>query len=176
MQQAENWGARTPRSQHDSRPGPHPPPAGASGLCLPSQNHALELSLLFGHSVVSDSLQAHGLPHARLPCPSLPPGGCSNSRPSRPLSPPSPPPPIFAASGSFPMTGLKPQKRVLSPLWRIKGQDQNAGRVGRQGSLFLLCGCLPLGVSSWGEGEISTPSGKTSSRHIGAPLNDLSEP
>ena len=30
---------------------------------------------------MSDSLQPHGLRHARLPCPSLPPGVCSNSRP-----------------------------------------------------------------------------------------------
>ena len=37
--------------------------------------------LLFSHSVVSDSLWTHGLQHARLPCPSPPPGACSNSCP-----------------------------------------------------------------------------------------------
>ena len=37
--------------------------------------------LLFSRSVVSDSLQPHGLQHARLPCPSLSPRACSNSRP-----------------------------------------------------------------------------------------------
>ena len=37
--------------------------------------------LLFGHSVVSNSLWPHGLQHARLPCPSLSPGVCSNSCP-----------------------------------------------------------------------------------------------
>ena len=37
--------------------------------------------LLFSHSVVSDSLQPHGMQHARLPCPSLSPGACSNSCP-----------------------------------------------------------------------------------------------
>ena len=31
---------------------------------------------------MSDSLQPHGLQHARLPCPSLSPGVCSNSHPS----------------------------------------------------------------------------------------------
>jgi len=36
----------------------------------------------FSHSVVSDSLQPHGLQHARLPCPSPTPGACSNSCPS----------------------------------------------------------------------------------------------
>ena len=33
-------------------------------------------------SVMSDSLRPHGLQHARLPCPSLQPGGYSNSCPS----------------------------------------------------------------------------------------------
>ena len=36
----------------------------------------------FSHSVVSDSLRAHGLQHARLPCPSPTPRAYSNSRPS----------------------------------------------------------------------------------------------
>ena len=38
-------------------------------------------SVQFSCSVVSDSLQPHGLQHTRLPCPSLPPGACSNSCP-----------------------------------------------------------------------------------------------
>ena len=39
------------------------------------------LLLLFSHYVVSDYLWPHGLQHARLPCPSLSPGVCSNSCP-----------------------------------------------------------------------------------------------
>ena len=39
-------------------------------------------SVQFGHSVVSDYLQPHGLQHARLPCPSSTPRACSNSHPS----------------------------------------------------------------------------------------------
>ena len=35
----------------------------------------------FSHSVVSDSLQPHGLQHARPPCPSPPPGVYTNSCP-----------------------------------------------------------------------------------------------
>ena len=35
----------------------------------------------FSHSVMSDSLQSHGLQHARLPCPSPSPGVCSNACP-----------------------------------------------------------------------------------------------
>ena len=41
--------------------------------------HFLQRLLLFSHSVVSDSLQPHGLQHARLPCPSPSPGVCLNS-------------------------------------------------------------------------------------------------
>ena len=36
----------------------------------------------FSRWVVSDSLQPHGLQHARLPCPSSTPGACSKSCPS----------------------------------------------------------------------------------------------
>ena len=35
----------------------------------------------FSHSVMSDSLQLHGLQHARFPCPSSTPKACSNSCP-----------------------------------------------------------------------------------------------
>ena len=40
-----------------------------------------KFTLLFSHSVVSNSLQPHGLQHARPPCPSPTPGDYSNSRP-----------------------------------------------------------------------------------------------
>ena len=38
-------------------------------------------SVQFSYSVVSNSLQPHGLLHTRLPCPSPTPGACSNSCP-----------------------------------------------------------------------------------------------
>ena len=47
-------------------------------LYLPSL--LLNFLLLFGSSIVPDSLWPHGLQHARLPCPSLFPRACSNSR------------------------------------------------------------------------------------------------
>ena len=65
------------------------------------------------HSVVSNSLWPHGLQHARLPCPSLPPEVCSSSCPlsqwcyptiSSSVSPFSFCPQSFPASGSFPMS------------------------------------------------------------------------
>ena len=54
-----------------------------------SQGHWAEFPVLnrrfslvqFSHSVVSKSLQPHGLQHARLPCPSPTPGAYSNSCP-----------------------------------------------------------------------------------------------
>ena len=64
---------------------------------------------------MSNSLQPHGLQHARLPCPSLSPRACSNSRPlsqwchptmSSFVIPLSPCLQSFPASGSFPMSQL----------------------------------------------------------------------
>jgi len=57
-------------------------------FCETENKELTGLLLLFGHSVMSDSLQPHGLqhtrlpcPHARLPCPSPSPRACSNSCP-----------------------------------------------------------------------------------------------
>ena len=73
------------------------------------------LSVQFSHSVVSDSLQPHGLPHVRLPCPSPTPGAFSNSCPLSRwchsaiwsyVVPFSSCPQSLPASGSFPMSRL----------------------------------------------------------------------
>ena len=61
-------------------------------------------SVQFSNSVMSNSLQPHGLQHARLPCPSPPPGVYSNSCPLSPWFHPtissslSPSPPAFNLS------------------------------------------------------------------------------
>ena len=69
----------------------------------------------FSCSVVSDSLQPHGLQHARPPCPSPTPGVYPNSSPLRRWCHPTISPSIipfssclqsFPASGSFPMSQL----------------------------------------------------------------------
>ena len=49
---------------------------------LSSKADQTSCSVQFSHSVVSESLQPHGLQHARLPCPSPTPRACSNSCPS----------------------------------------------------------------------------------------------
>ena len=69
--------------------------------------------MLFSRSVMSDSLQPHGLQHARLPCPSPSPGASSTSCPlsrwsyltiSSSVVPFSSCPQSFPASGYFPMS------------------------------------------------------------------------
>ena len=73
------------------------------------------VSVQFSLSVVSDSLQPHGLQLARLPCPSPTPGGYSNSCPLHRWCHPTISSSIvpfsfclqsFPASGSFPMSQL----------------------------------------------------------------------
>ena len=73
-----------------------------------TQSPARGFSSVQFSSVVSNSLQPHGLQHARLPCPSPTPGACSNSRPlshstvSSSVVPFSSRLQSFPASGSFP--------------------------------------------------------------------------
>ena len=54
----------------------------AKGHILFSENSLPTSVVQFGHSVMSDCLQPHGLQHARLPCPSPTPRAYSNSCPS----------------------------------------------------------------------------------------------
>ena len=49
-------------------------------VCLVQTYHIA--SVQFSRTVMSNSLQPHGLQHARLSCPSPTPGDCSNSCPS----------------------------------------------------------------------------------------------
>ena len=83
-------------------------------LCHCSEKAAIS-SVQFSHSVVSDSLQPHGLQHTRLPCPSPTPGAYTNSCPlsqrchptfSSCVVPFSSCPQSFPASESFPMSWL----------------------------------------------------------------------
>ena len=91
---------------------------------------------LFSHSVMSNSLQLHGLQHARFPCPSPSPGNCSNSCPlsqwchptiSSSVIPFSSCLQSFPVSGSFPVSALHirwPKYwtfSFISPLINIQG-------------------------------------------------------
>ena len=101
--------------------------------------------LLFSHSVVSDSLQPHGLQHGRLSCPSLSPGACSNSCPlsrwchptiSSSVAPISSCPQSFPASGTFPMSQL------------FKSGGQSIGASASPSVLPMnIQGWIPLGLT-----------------------------
>ena len=84
-------------------------------VCIPNWSTGTLLLLLFSNSVVSNSFQPHRLQHASPPCPSPPPGVCSNSCPlswwchptiSSSVIPFSSCLQSFPASGSFPMSQL----------------------------------------------------------------------
>ena len=95
--------------------------------------------LLFSCSVVSDSLRPHEQQHARLPCPSLSPGDCSNSCPlswwchptiSSSVLPFSSCPQSFPASGSF----------LMGQLFTSGGQS-----IGASASALVL----PVNIQGW---------------------------
>ena len=107
-------------------------------MCL-NANPSFLQPVQFSHSVVSDSLQPHGLQHARLSWSSLFPGVCSNSCPlsrwCRPTISSSVIPfssclQSFPASGSFPM----------SQLFTSGGQSIGAS---------ALASVLPTNIQDW---------------------------
>ena len=96
-------------------------------------------SVQFSRSVVSNSLQPHGLQHARPPCPSPTPGVYSNSCPSSrwchpaissSVAPFSSCPQSLPASGSFPMSQL-------------------FERGGQSTGVSALASVLPMNTQDW---------------------------
>ena len=95
--------------------------------------------MLFSRSVVSDSLQHHGLQHTRLPCPWPTPGACSNSCPlsrwyhptiSSSVSPFSFCLQYFPASGYFPKS------------WLLASSGQSIG-------VSASASVLPMNIQDW---------------------------
>ena len=95
---------------------------------------------------MSDSLQAHGLQHAKVPCPSLSPRVCSNSCPltrwchptiSSSVIPFSSCLQSFPASGSFPVS------------WLLASGDQSTG-ASASASVF------PMNIQGWFPLELIT--------------------
>ena len=84
------------------------------GSCVaPSPGHRW-ISVQFSHSVVSDSLQPHGLQHIRPPCPSPTLGACSDSCPSSRWCHPTISPsavPFSSCLQSFPVSGSFPRSQ-----------------------------------------------------------------
>ena len=85
----------------------------ASWLLLCNSWFALMVasSVQFSHSVRSDSLQPHGLQHARLPCPSPTPGACSHTCPIELVMPSSH---LIFWPALHPLPSILPSIRVLS--------------------------------------------------------------
>ena len=102
-------------------------------------------TLLFSCYVGSDSLRPHGLQHARLPCPTLSPGVCSNSGPlsrwcyltiSSSATPSSFCLQSFPASGSFPTR------------WLFSSGGQSVGALASASVLPMnIQGLFPLGLT-----------------------------
>ena len=104
-----------------------------------SRRKLLRMLLLISHSVVSDSLQPHGLQHARLPCPSPTPGAYSNTCPlswwchpsiSSSVALFSSCPQSFPGSGSFPVSLL------------LASGGQSIG-------VSVLVSVLPMNIQYW---------------------------
>ena len=113
-------------------------------------------SVQFSHSVVSDSLQPHGLQHPRPPCPSPTPrvysDACSLSRWCHPIissfvGPFSFCPQSFPASGSFPRSqffasgGQSIGVSALASVLAVNIQDWSS--LGGTGRMSLLS-CIPV--------------------------------
>ena len=104
-------------------------------------------SVQFSHSVVSHSLQPHGLQHAKLPCPSPTPRAYSNSHPSSwwchptissSVIPFSPFLQFSPASGSFPVS------------WFFKPGGQSNGVSASASVLPMnIQDWFPLGLTGW---------------------------
>ena len=89
------------------------------------------------HSVVSDSLQPHGLQHTRLPCPSPTPRACSNSCPLSLWCHPTISPSVIPFSShlqSFPASGSLP----MSQFFTSRGQ-----------SIETSASVLPMNIQGW---------------------------
>jgi len=96
-------------------------------------------SVQFSRSIMSNSLQPHGLQHSRLPCPSPTPRACSNSCPSswwcrQTIS--SSVTPFSSCLQSFPASGSFP----VSQFFASRGQSSGAS---------ASASILPMNIQDW---------------------------
>ena len=119
----------------------------------------LDLPVQFSRSVMSDSLQPHGLQlqQTRLPCPSPTPGACSNSCPLSWWCHPTisfSVVPFSSCLQSFPASGSLPMSQSFA------SSGQNIGALASASVLSMnIQGWLPLGLT----GLISLQSKELSS-------------
>ena len=109
------------------------------GSCVaPSPGHRW-ISVQFSHSVVSDSLQPHGLQHIRPPCPSPTLGACSDSCPSSRWCHPTISPsavPFSSCLQSFPVSGSFPRSQFFTSDGQSSGVSASAS-------------VLPMNIQDW---------------------------
>ena len=108
----------------------------------------LKTKISFVVCFVSDSLQPHGLQHARLPCPSLSPRVCPNSyllsQWCHPAISSSSVPPISFCLQSFPASGPFPVS------WLFVSGGQSIGASASASVLPMnIKGWFPLGLTRW---------------------------
>ena len=106
---------------------------------LPEFGEELIDFLLFSHSVMSDSLQPHGLQHARLPCPSPTSRAFSNSCPLSQWCHPtisSSVSPFSSCLQSFPAWGFFPRSQFFASGGQSIGVSASAS-------------VLPMNIQDW---------------------------
>ena len=104
-------------------------------------------SVRFSHSLMSNSLQPHGLQHSRPPCPSPTPGACSDSCPPSWWCHPtisSSVIPFSSCLQSFPASGYI----QMSQLFASGGQSTGASALASVLPMNIQDWC-PLGWTSW---------------------------
>ena len=104
-------------------------------------------SVQFSHSVMSDSLQPHGLQHTRLPCPSPTPRACSNSCPSIQWCHPtisSSVVPLSSHLQSFPASGYFPMSQFFTSGGQSIGVSASASVLPKN-----IQDWFPLGLTDW---------------------------
>ena len=125
------------------------------------------LVLLFSpSSVVLDSLQPHGLEHARVPCPSLSPGVCSNSCPlsqwchptiSSSVTP-------FSCPQSFPASVSFPVSLLFTSGGQMIGASTSASLLQMNIQDWVSLGLTAL-ISLWSKGLSRVFSSSTVWKH-----------
>ena len=91
---------------------------------------------LFGHQVMSNSLQLHGPQHTRLPCPSLSPRICSNSCPLSRWCHPT----ISSSVTLFSCPQSFPASRSFLKCWLFASNGQSIG---------ASASVLPMNIKGW---------------------------
>ena len=109
------------------------------GICKHWDLGAHVLQFQFSRSVMSDSLWPHGLQHARLPCPSPTPRGCTNSYPLSQWCHPtisSSVVPFFSCFCSFPASGSFPRGQFFES-------------CGQSTEVSTWASVLPMTIQDW---------------------------